>query len=141
MGASGVRSNVGTPDMPGMLVIDQTILAAHVAYVAGGWEALGEGFAFRDAPRGAAGVAMNRSYYIQAGRAFGPVTPYARVEDTAVRDGDPYVTMIGAGAFHRTLAGIRYALDYRSNLKAEVRVLRGRPNTVREYDLQWGFSW
>ncbi len=102
------------------------MLGAFTTYDSDDWEAMAEYYGFRNRDMGGtggggSGLHASNAWYAQLGYNIGDqVTPYVRLERSALDQGDPYFALQDSGrSYKRSAAGVRYSLTPKSALKAE----------------------
>lgn len=145
LGASFYSSRVPyVGSTPLALDVMQTILAADLTFLEGPWEILAEYYGVRhaDTLTAANPKTSNHLYYVQAGYEFGEkVTPYARHEQTALDETDPYMLAIGAIDKRIETVGVRIRVGDQSAVKFEGRfVTDDGVDSHQEYGAQWAFT-
>jgi len=102
---------------------------AYLRYAANDWEALGEYYRVADSDAAGGAKRISHLWFAQLGRDYGSLTPYVRYERAALDLADSYFLSQQAGRpYQRWVGGLRYELDTRSSLKAEL-------STTREADV------
>jgi hypothetical protein len=104
------------------------ILGGHAVYSGGRWEVMGEYFHFRNKDlSGGSGLHRSWAGYVQAGYAFGTITPYLRLENAQLDQADNYFLSQRYGrSYRRAAMGLRYDLDPRAAVKVELlRTVQG----------------
>ncbi len=127
VGVHAFGSTVNTLDESGALLGSTKLRAfgGYFGYEDSDWEAIGEYYRFNN--RDVASGMPNRSsaWFAQAGRTFGLLTPFARIERASLDPDDLYFRSLLDGASYRRLAiGARYAVDPRASFKIELSTTR-----------------
>ena len=106
------------------LLLSQTKLraaGAYFGYDAEDWEAIGEYYSFSNVDTGSSTEHASKAWFVHVGRAFGPLTPFVRLERASLDPNDNYFRSQQAGrSYKRAVIGARYALDSRSSFKLEL---------------------
>jgi hypothetical protein len=96
------------------------VAGAYFGYDADDWEVIGEYYHFANADAATGARRPSNMEFIHAGRAFGALTPYIRLERASLDPDDNYFRSQQLGrSYRRAIVGARYALDGRSSLKVE----------------------
>ena len=95
MGASFYHDKIDDSRLQSPVRIGQTIVNAHVVYVAHGIEILNEGFLLRHAPANHETVANMPAFYSQFSRRFGHVRPFFRYQYVHTNAGDTLFDDVG----------------------------------------------
>lgn len=80
IGGSFYHDKIGDSTMPSPVRIGQTILNAHVVYIAHGIEFLNEGFLIRHSPENSRVTFNTPAFYSQFSKRFGNIRPFFRYE-------------------------------------------------------------
>jgi hypothetical protein len=151
VGVSGQMGKVNIMTVGGGVAndtIDQTIWAADVEYLANNIEFLAEYYSWNNDSATNNNSTDSSAYYVQIGYLImDQFTPYARYESLDAKS-DPYFDAVGMTAVgvDRTKSiatfGVRYDINYRSALKAEVRAIDDpdMDGAYNEETVQWSFS-
>jgi hypothetical protein len=110
-----VHADVGGP-------VRLRLFGAYALYDDNGWEAVAEGYAFRNTDLGGGtGRHNSTSAYVQLGRSLDDRwMPYVRYEKASLSQSDPYFTALASGRFSsRQVMGLRYNPDARAAIKLE----------------------
>lgn len=122
VGIHGFASRVAINDSS-KAVIERSRLrmgGAYAAYEANEWEVFAEYYRFFDAAS-AGDRHTSGAGFVQAGRSFGSLTPYARYERASLDPADLYFSSQRTGrSYTRQAVGWRYALDAQAALKFEL---------------------
>jgi hypothetical protein len=121
LGVNGLTQKVDVHDGSGSRV-RLRLGGAHAVYDDDGWEAIAEGYVFRNSDlAGAGGTQRSWSGYAQVGRSIGERwLPYVRLEKASLSAFDPYFVALDSGRFDsRQVIGVRYNADPRAALKLE----------------------
>jgi hypothetical protein len=98
---------------------------AYLGYDANDWEAIGEYYRFANRDTNAGTTYSSTAWFVQVGKTFGTLTPYARFERTSLNPEDAYFSSQRlARSYRRAVLGARYALDSRSSFKLELSATR-----------------
>ncbi|BAL26864.1 outer membrane beta-barrel protein [Azoarcus sp. KH32C] len=98
------------------------------------WEILGEYYRFNDRDESGGPRHTSTAWYTQIGYRVGEFTPYARYEKTSLDQSDSYFANQESGrSYRRTSLGVRYDLNPKAALKAEI-------NRTTNQDLGAGVS-
>ena len=93
---------------------------AYIGYDENDWEVISEYYQFKNADAAGGKTRSSRAWFAQAGRTFGSITPFVRVERTALNPDDNFFRSQKSGrSYRRDVLGLRYALDPKSSLKLE----------------------
>lgn len=93
----------------------------YVGYDASEWEVIGEYYHFDNTDTTSGIGHRSSAWFLQAGRTFGSITPYARFERAALDPDDAYFASQQTGrSYRRAVLGARYAVDGRSSFKFEL---------------------
>ena len=97
------------------------VLGGWLSYTQDDWEVSGEYYRFRNRDlSGASGKHASTAGFLQVGRTFGTITPFARYERTALDQSDNYFAQMESGqSYRRTMMGVRYDLNSTTALKVE----------------------
>ena len=111
--------------LPGSASLNKTGLSmtgALFAYLENDWEILGEYYRFNNKDRsGGTGTHSSWADYLQAGRSFGAMTPFLRVEKAVLSQRDNYFSMQDSGqSYARQALGLKYDLNQKASLKVEL---------------------
>lgn len=114
--AAKVADRASSPNETRLLV-----LGGWLSYAQDEWEISGEYYRFRNRDlSGASGKHASGAGFLQVGRTFGTITPFARYERTALDQGDNYFAQMESGqSYRRTMMGVRYDLNSTTALKVE----------------------
>lgn len=125
IGVHGLREQIGIYDAAGVLSARTRLgmLGAWAVYDAADWETIGEIYRFRNSNLSAGGGSHGSwAGYAQIGRSFEERwMPYLRVERAVLSGADGYFAALANGhTYSRQLVGVRFNLDTRSAVKAEI---------------------
>lgn len=142
VGASAYNSRVLSEPPIAALDVTQTILGADLTFLDAPWELVAEYFLVRDKNELGTTTTTNHLYYVQVGREFADrVTPYARHEQMALDEDDPYMSMLGAIDKRIETAGVRFRVGNQSVVKLEGRFITDDGlDSHQEYGAQWAFT-
>lgn len=128
LGAHGFTQKVSDyatlPNLP--LALQGTtkvnMLGAYGFYDGNDWEIIGEYYDFRNKDLSAAGAKHNSwAGFLQAGKSFGRLLPYARFEKAALDQTDNYFAQQNSGkSYQRQALGVRFELGPKTALKLEL---------------------
>lgn len=105
------------------------VFGAYAVYENNGWEAMAEGYAFRNRDLSGAGSGHDSwGAYAQVGRTIADRwVPYVRLERASLDLADPYFATLANGRFEgRQVLGLRYNAEARAALKLELSRTRQR---------------
>jgi hypothetical protein len=114
-------TGAGGPPLPG---IHEWIIGAHAAYLERDLHLIAEVIAVQHSEL--PGGARHRSYagFVEVGRAFDDVTPYARYEVTRFPDeGDPYYGKASGDGYQAATLGVKHSTSENVALKAQASAL------------------
>ncbi|MEQ1807290.1 MAG: hypothetical protein ABL900_18075 [Burkholderiaceae bacterium] len=101
------------------------MLGGYLGYDAHGWEGMAEYYRFANSDLGTGTRRSSQAGYLQIGRNYGTLTPYARYERAALDGADNFFVAQRVGrSYTRGSIGARYDLDARAALKVELGVTR-----------------
>lgn len=148
VGASVYHSRVLNEDsLPApapLLTLDvtQTIVGADLTFADGPWEFIAEYFLVQNRDELGTDTTTNHLSYVQIAREFAErVSPYARHEQMALDESDPYVNALGAIDQRIETTGVRVRIGNQSVLKFEGRfVTEDGTDSHQEYGAQWAFA-
>lgn len=97
----------------------------YAGYDASDWEVIGEYYRFDNTDDRSGTSHRSSAWFLQVGRTFGSITPYARYERTSLDPADAYFASQSTGrSYRRAVVGARYAVDGRSSFKFELSSTR-----------------
>ena len=111
IGGSFYHDKISRSALPSSIRIGQTIVNAHVVYIAHGIEILNEGFLIRHVPDNGPAVNMP-AFYSQFSKRFGKVRPFVRYQYVNTNKAD--VVFDDVGLRHGPSFGARY--DFNDNI-------------------------
>jgi hypothetical protein len=124
VGLHGFGSDVAAFDTSGSRINTTRLRVggAYCGYDADDWEAIGEYYHFADSDVGSGGAKRHsNAWFVQLGKTFGSVTPFARYERAALDPADGYFLSQASGrSYRRGSLGVRYAIDPRASIKLEL---------------------
>lgn len=122
LAAHGISGGVDTDTPPIHRETALNILGGSAVYLANEWEVLSEYYRFDNKDKsGATGTHGSWAGYLQAGRNFHDLTPYARLEKASLNQQDDYFRLQAYGqSYARQALGLRYDVDENMALKLEL---------------------
>ena len=120
LGAHALTSKVADSlDIPNQTRLG--IYGGWLTYLEDDWEIVGELYEFRNRDlSGSSGTHTSHAGYLQAGRTFGTITPFARFERTSLDQSDNYFAQLESGHSYKRIAlGVRYDMNPSTALKLE----------------------
>lgn len=101
------------------------MLGGYLAYDAHGWEGMAEYYRFANSDIDSGARRSSRAGYLQIGRNYGTLTPYARYERAALDGADNFFATQHIGrSYTRGSLGARYEIDAKAALKIELGATR-----------------
>jgi hypothetical protein len=122
VGLHGFASTVNTYDTTHSLLSSTKVrmTGAFLGYDENDWEALAEYYHFNNADVDTGGKNASKAWFAQIGRTFGNLTPFVRLEKSALNEQDNYFRSQSNGrSYSRSVLGARYTLDAKSSFKVE----------------------
>lgn len=122
LGVHGLRGTVEDNAAPASHRTRLGFYGGHAVFADGRWEVMAEYFRFQNRDLwGGTGTHRSWAGYLQAGYRIGLATPYLRLENAQLSQADNYFAVQRYGrSYRRAALGLRYDLDPRSALKAEL---------------------
>ena len=104
---------------------------AYFGYDGDDWEAIGETYRFANTDLATSTRFSSQASFVQVGKSIGQVTPYVRLEQVSLANGDAYFASQESGrSYRRASVGLRYSLDPRSSFKFELATTREAATTL-----------
>ena len=120
----GIKGDVSAYNATGLNqnTTELNMLGGSIVYLANDWEALSEYYGFNNKDKsGSTGTHSSWAGYLQVGKNFNNLTPYARFEKTTLDQSDNYFSMQTSGqTYDRQSLGLRYDLNPKAALKFEL---------------------
>ncbi len=118
IGLHGMQTRVDLPDGSESRV---RMLGGFAAYLDGPVEFIAEGYRFDNAQVGAGDAHDSTAWFVQGAYALERLTPFLRVERSALDDADPYFAALHGGqSYRRAALGLRFDLTAEAALKLEL---------------------
>lgn len=118
--AGNVDTDTATPPMHIETGLD--MFGGSAVYLTNDWEVMSEYYRFDDKDKsGATGTHQSWAGYLQAGKSFNDLTPFIRLERTALNQKDNYFSTQASGqSYARQVLGLRYNVNQNTALKFEL---------------------
>jgi len=147
LGAHGFSEKVaaaGTAERTALASNTQVnMLGGYGFYDGNDWEVIGEYYGFRNKDLSAAGVGAGSgkhnswAAFLQVGKSFGAVLPFARVEKAVLDQTDNYFLSQNSGlSYQRQALGLRFELGPKAALKVEMNHTDESGNKYNEAQVQ-----
>jgi hypothetical protein len=139
IGGSFYHDKISDSNLPSLTRIGQTIVNAHVVYIAHGIEILNEGFLIRHAPTNSPTAFNMPAFYSQFSKRFGHVRPFFRYQYANTNREDTIFDDVGLR--HGPSFGARYDFDDDIAFKAQLdHIFRGGQQDLNALQLQMAFT-
>jgi hypothetical protein len=139
IGASYYHDMIGDGSLEQPVRYGQTIVNAHVVYVAHGFEILNEGFLIRLAQVNSSTVYNMPAFYSQFSRRFGHIRPFFRYQYVNTNPNEEIFDDVGLR--YGPSFGARYDLDDNIAVKAQLdHTVRGGEPNLNGLHLQMAFT-
>lgn len=123
LGLHGFGSTVQVQNTAGALLSNTRLrmAGAYLGYDEHDWEVIAETYHFANQDLGSGTRHASRAGFVQAGRTFGLLTPFVRLEKVSLDPRDNFFRSQASGrSYRRSAFGLRYALDAKASFKVEL---------------------